>query len=231
MYDTEEPVSEEFRLGRVDTTLSLKHKAYASIKDAILTLKLEPGAVLVEGDLAQQLGVSKTPVRDALQELEREGFVTRILFKGSYVTDVTMRDMTEVFQLRAVLEGLAARLAAPHFSQADLDRIGRSLTAAEAALAKGDLALCSELGQAIHLAVIDRAGNDRLAWIIHNLDDHLRRFRILSDRIIGRLNRSVLEHRRVLSVLQQQDPDAAEQAMREHLFSVLQDLATPDDNS
>jgi DNA-binding GntR family transcriptional regulator len=224
-------VSDGFRLGKVDTTPSLKHKAYASIKDAILTLKLEPGAALVEGDLAQQLGISKTPVRDALQELEREGFVTRILFKGTYVTDVTMRDMTEVFQLRAVLEGLAAYLAAPHFSQQNLDQLGRDLSAAEAALAKGDLALCSELGQAIHMAIIDRAGNDRLAWIIHNLDDHLRRFRILSDRIIGRLNKSVQEHRRVLAGLQHGDPAEAELAMRDHLFSVLRDLSPPDEGS
>jgi len=224
-------VSDGFRLGKVDTTLSLKHKAYASIKDAILTLKLEPGAALVESDLAEQLGISKTPVRDALQELEREGFVARILFKGAYVTDVTMRDMTEVFQLRAVLEGLAARLAAPHFSQADLDHLERNLTAAEAALAKSDLVLCSELGQALHLAIIDRAGNDRLAWIIHNLDDHLRRFRILSDRINGRLNKSVQEHRRILAGLEQRDSAGTEQAMRNHLFSVLQDLSAPDESS
>jgi len=224
-------MSNGFRLGKVDTTLSLKHKAYASIKDAILTLKLEPGAALVESDLAKQLGISKTPVRDALQELEREGFVTRVLFKGTYVTEVTMRDMTEVFQLRAVLEGLAAHLAAPHFSQPDLDQLGQDLTCAEAALAKGDLALCSELGQALHLAIIDRAGNDRLAWIIHNLDDHLRRFRILSDRINGRLSKSLEEHRRVLAGLEQRDPAGSEQAMRNHLFSVLQDLSTPDESS
>ena len=226
-----ESVSDGFRLGRVDSTPSLKHKAYASIKDAILTLKLEPGAALVEGELAEQLGISKTPVRDALQELEREGFVTRVLFKGTYVTDVTMSDMTEVFQLRAVLEGLAARLAAPHFSQADLKQLELSLTRAEVALAQGDLALCSQLGQAIHLAIIDKAGNDRLAWIIHNLDDHLRRFRILSDRINGRLNRSVQEHRRILAGLEQRDSAGAEQAMRNHLFSVLQDLSTPDESS
>ncbi|MBI4757519.1 MAG: GntR family transcriptional regulator, partial [Chloroflexi bacterium] len=102
-----------FQLARVEGPLSLKDKAYAAIKDAILSLQLKPGEPLVETELAEQLGISKTPVRDALQHLERGGFVTRVLFKGTYVTEVTLKDLKEVFQLRAVLEGLAARLAAP----------------------------------------------------------------------------------------------------------------------
>ncbi len=105
-----------FQLHRVTGPVSLKDKAYHAIKAAILSLKLKPGDPLVESDLAQQLGISKTPVRDALLELEREGFVTKVPFKGTYVTEITLKDVREVFQVRAVLEGLAARLAAPLFS-------------------------------------------------------------------------------------------------------------------
>ncbi len=215
------------QLEKVDALLSLKDIAYSAIKEAILTLKLEPGMLLVESELAHQLGISKTPVRDALQELEREGFVTRVLFKGTYVTEVTVEDITEVFQLRSVLEGLAAHLAAPHFAPEELDRIEGYLTAAEAALAVGDLTLCSQQGQRIHEAIIDQADSQRLAQIIHNLDDHVQRFRLLSDRIGGRLDKSVVEHRRVLDALRRRDPAAAEQAMRDHLSSVLQDLSIP----
>lgn len=214
-------------LERVDTALPLKDKAYAAIKDAILSVRFEPGMPLVESDLAQQLGISKTPIRDALQELEREGFVTRVLYKGTQVTEVCTKDIVEVFQLRAVLEGLAARLAAPLFSASELDRIAEYLTAAEAALADGNLALCSEKGRKLHYAIIDKseADNLRLARIIRNLDDHVQRFRILSDRISGRLDKSVVEHRQVLDALYQRDPLAAEQAMRDHLFSVQHDLS------
>jgi DNA-binding GntR family transcriptional regulator len=218
-----------YPLERVDTLPSLKDQAYIAIKDAILGLKLEPGMPLVEKDLARHLGISRTPVRDALQELEREGFVTRMSFKGTYVTEVTMNDMTEIFQLRAVLEGLAARVAAPLFTPSELERIAEHLTAAEAALAEGNLTLCSECGQRLHAAIIDKADNQRLTFIIHNLDDHLRRLRILSDRISGRLNTSVKEHRAVLNALVQRDPAAAEQAMRTHLFSVLRDLTAPEE--
>jgi len=213
-----------FQLQRVDTAPSLKEKAYAAIKDAILSLRLEPGMPLVESELAEQLGISKTPVRDALQELEREGFVERVLFKGTYVTDVTIKDVEEVFQLRAVLEGLAASLAAPLFVDAELDEIAQTLTGAETALTERNLALCSQRGQRLHNAVIDKADNQRLALIIRNLDDHVQRFRALSDRISGRLNKSVVEHRRVLDAMYERDAAAAERAMRDHLFSVLTDL-------
>jgi DNA-binding GntR family transcriptional regulator len=222
-------MSNAYPLERVDILPSLKDQAYEAIKDAILSLKLEPGMPLVEKDLARHLGISRTPVRDALQELEREGFVARLSFKGTYVTEVTMQDTTEIFQLRAVLEGLAARVAAPHFSPSELDTIDGYLAAAEAALVQGDLALCSERGQKLHEAIISKAENQRLTAILHNLDDHLRRLRILSDRISGRLNTSVVEHRAVLDALRQRDPVAAEQAMRTHLFSVLQDLTAPED--
>jgi DNA-binding GntR family transcriptional regulator len=218
-------MSNSFTLDKVESLISLKHQAHAIIKDAILTLKLEPGSPLVERDVAQQLGISKTPVRDALQELAREGFVIRVPFKGTYVTDVTIADLTEVFQLRAVLEGLAARLAAPLFSDSELDQLARDLDAAEQALHSGDLILCSEMGRRLHAAIIGKANNERLASIIGNLDDHVRRFRAMSDRISGRLDTSVHEHRGILAALVARDPAAAEQAIRDHLSSVLQVLS------
>ena len=117
-----------YQLEKVGAPLSLKDRAYAAIKEAILSLKLQPGTLLVETELARQLGISKTPVRDALQELEREGLVTRILFKGTYVTEVSARDAEEIFQLRAVLEGLAARLATPRLTPEDLARARQLLS-------------------------------------------------------------------------------------------------------
>lgn len=214
-----------FQLPKVAEPVSLKDKAYNAIKGAILSLKLKPGDPLVESDLAQQLGISKTPVRDALLELEREGFVTKVLFKGTYVTEITLKDVREVFQLRAVLEGLAARLAAPFFSAEEVEKGEKIIAAAEAALAEGDIALCSECGKRFHRLIINKADNQRLQTIILNLDDHLQRFRLLSDQINGRLNKSLKEHRKVLEALQGRDPIAAEEAMRGHLSSVLQDLS------
>jgi len=221
----EEPMEPTFQLPKVAEPVSLKDKAYNAIKGAILALKLKPGDPLVESDLAQQLGISKTPVRDALLELEREGFVTKILFKGTYVTEITLKDVRQVFQVRAVLEGLAARLAAPLFSAEELEEAEKILAAAEAALAEGDIVLCSEHGRRFHNLIINKADNQRLQSITRNLDDHLQRFRLLSDQISGRLNKSLKEHRKVLEALRRRDPIAAEKAMQGHLSSVLQDLS------
>jgi DNA-binding GntR family transcriptional regulator len=224
-------MSASYQLQKVGGPVSLKDKAYAAIKDAILSVRLKPGTPLVETQLAEELGISKTPVRAALEELEREGFVTRILFKGTYVTEVTVRDLVEIFQLRAVLEGLAARIAAPLFSPDELDLLDQNLATAEAALAEGNVARCSELGKTLHDAIIDKANSPRLNLIIRNLDDHFQRFRAISDQISGRLNKSVKEHRRTLDALRRTDAAAAEQAMREHMHSVLQDLSLPEEFS
>jgi DNA-binding GntR family transcriptional regulator len=214
-----------FQLPKITEPVSLKDKAYNATKSAILSLKLKPGDPLVETDLAQQLGISKTPVRDALMELEREGFVTKVPFKGTYVTEITLKDVCEAFQVRAVLEGLAARLAAPLFSAEELEEAEKILAAAEAALAEGDIVLCSEHGRQFHNLIINKADNQRLQSITRNLDDHLQRFRLLSDQISGRLNKSLKEHRKVLEALRRRDPIAAEKAMQGHLSSVLQDLS------
>ncbi len=214
-----------YTLQKVDTSPSLKDKAYTAIRDAILTLELEPGTSLVESDLASQLGISKTPVRDALQELERDGLVIRIPFKGTYVTEVMEQDLREIFQLRAVLEGLAARLATPLFTPQELEQLDRDHTASEDALAEGDLALCSKLGKGLHDAIIDKADNERLITMIRNLDASLMRFRALSDRVSGRLDISVGEHRRIIDALRRRDAYAAEESVRDHLHSVLENLS------
>lgn len=215
-----------YQLEKVSAPLSLKDRAYAAIKEAILSLRLQPGTPLVETELARQLGISKTPVRDALQELEREGLVTRILFKGTYVTEVSARDAEEIFQLRAVLEGLAARLATPRLTPEDLARARQLLDAADEARQQGDLSLCSRLGAQFHRLIIEKSTNQRLFPILDNLEDHTRRLRMLSDRIYGRLEKSSGEHRRILEALEQGNPLAAEQAVRDHLHSVLHDLSS-----
>lgn len=213
------------QLARVAAPVSRKDQAYLAIKGAILNLELKPGQALVENELAEQLGISKTPVRTALHELEREGLVTRVLYKGTYVAEVTLRDVQEIFQLRAVLEGLAARLAAPALSEAELDEARETLRLMEAAVELGDRDLASRYGKQLHDLILQTADNQRLQLIVHNLDDHLQRYRLLSDQISGRLEKSLGEHKRILEALEQRDPDLAEQALKEHLHSVLQELS------
>jgi len=203
---------------------SLKTQAYQAIKDAILTLRFKPGDALVENELAEKLGVSKTPVRDALSDLEKEGLVIRVLHKGTCVSRITKQDICEIFELRAVLEGLAARLAAPLFSAEELDQAEALLCAQEESMKQGNIERASNCNRQFHNLLIQKAGKPRLLSTLSNLDDHLQRFRVLSDHLNGRLSKSVAEHRKVLAALKQRDAQAAEEMMRAHLHSVLADL-------
>jgi DNA-binding GntR family transcriptional regulator len=215
-----------FKLSPVSVGMTLTERVYVTVKEAILDLQFKPGTSLVEDDLARQLGTSKTPVRDALLTLERDGLVTKVPYKGTYVAPVAVRDATEIFELRAVLEGLAARLATPVFSPRDLDAAQALLDQADAALERGDTDSCSILGAQFHTMIHERADNRRLKPMLDKLEEQLRRLRRLSDRLQGRLAKSAREHRRILEALRSGDPAQAEDAMRAHLDSVVRDFAT-----
>lgn len=202
----------------------LTHKAYSAIKAAILSLQLEPGAALVENELAGQLGISKIPLREALHQLENEGLVTRIPYKGVYVSGVTTREAAEIAAIRGVLEGLAARLAARRLTDEQIEQAEEILSEAEKALRQEKKDLCVAKGKEFHDFVIAHCGNSQLSPILDNLDDRFHRFRLLSNEIRGRTSLSMREHQRILKALKRRDPDAVEQAMRDHLTSVSIDL-------
>ena len=94
-------------LATPSSPVSLEKFSYESIKEAILTFRLYPGQTLVEGELAHQLGISKTPVRDALLRLEKEGFIIKFPYKGYSVTEITRESIADMFEIRSALEGLA----------------------------------------------------------------------------------------------------------------------------
>lgn len=220
---------EEAGLSKLNDWRSLRDHAYDAIKAAILSLHLKPGEPLVERDLAARLGISKTPVRGALVRLEREGLVTIAPFKGAVVARIYKDDIREIFQLREALEGLAARLAAPMFSEADYLEGQGLLRAAEQAFQEQRYTECSQTGHGLHDLILRRADNSRLRSIVRNLDDQLQRFRLVSAEIPGRLARSSQEHAEILEALHARDAVRAERLMREHLQGVLADLVTQDD--
>lgn len=220
-----------FQLTPVSEGMTRTGRVYLTIKEAILDMKLKPGSPLVEDELARQLGTSKTPVRDALLALERDGLVVKIPYKGTYVAEVSLKDATEIFELRAVLEGLAARLATRSFSPRELDEAEKLLDAADEARERGDFNAASAYGAQFHRAIHLRASNRRLVPTLDKLEEQLRRLRRLSDQVAGRLDKSAHEHRQILAALRTGDPLQAEQAMRHHLESVLDDFKLSNDGT
>lgn len=208
--------------------VSFEKFAYDAIKQAILAFRYKPGDALVEAELSKQLNISKTPVRDALTRLEREGLVTKVAYTGTYVSEITSQSVMEVFEIRAVLEGLAARQATSAFTIADLALAGQLLTRQADLLAKGDLSGASEANRQFHSLIVQRSNNQYLSSMLANLDAHIQRYRVLSKAQRGAQSTSVQEHQRVLDAIRAGDAAGAESAMKSHLRNVLTELENVD---
>ncbi|HZQ06753.1 MAG TPA: GntR family transcriptional regulator [Anaerolineae bacterium] len=198
--------------------------AYQAIRQAILSLKLEPGSLLLEDKLAEQLNISKTPVRQALQQLEGEGLVTRIPYKGTYVTQVTEQDIREIVELKAELEAMAGRLALPALTASDLIKAASFLAASDAALLAGDLTQASEQGKLFHRFIFEHASNQRLLDMLNLLDGHMQRLRLMAARTNERMEKSNHEHHLILDAIRRGEIDGVEAAFHQHLFSFRDDL-------
>jgi DNA-binding GntR family transcriptional regulator len=208
--------------------ISLDKLAYDRIKDAILTFQFMPGEILIEGELATQLGISKTPVRDALIWLEKEGLVTRIPFKGTHVTDINNQDMVNFLEIRTVLEGLAIRHATELLSDTDIEKLEKLIDKQHQALNKKDYAAVSKINTEFHGLILQKCNNPHLLKTLEALDDLLKRYRLLS--IVQGLGfeKAIPEHKSIIAALKNRDPLEAEKAMKEHLMSAMNDLNSQD---
>jgi len=196
---------------------------YEEIRSAIIDLRLDPGEALREGTVAEQLGVSKTPVREALTRLEQEGLVEATSFKGAVVSGYADQDLREIYELRELLEGAAARAAATEATTAALERLETCVARSRELRARGDLVGLADLLGEFDVLVFDQVANQRIRALIENLRAHLARIGKLTQGIPGRVEASVDEHARIVDAIAAHDPDEAERRMRDHIRSVLSD--------
>jgi DNA-binding GntR family transcriptional regulator len=196
---------------------------YEEIRGAIVDLRLEPGAPLREAAIASQLGVSKTPVREALGRLEQEGLVEATSFKGAVVTDYSERDLHEIYELRELLEGVAVRAAATDADDETLAALRDVIERSRAARDAGDLTELAELLGRFDQIVFDQVANVRIRSLIETLRAHLTRIGKLTEEIPGRVEASVEEHAAIVEAIARGDADEAERAMRVHIGSVRGD--------
>lgn len=196
---------------------------YEELKNAIVELRLPPGEPLREASLADRLGVSKTPIREALTRLEREGLVETTSFKGAVVTGYSRRDLVEIYELRELLENLAVRAAAESMDQAgrtQLARIGRE--SRKLAGSADEVKLTAALSE-FDALIFEQIHNNRIRALIENLQSHLTRIGQLTTTIPGRIQVSVDEHDKIIEAIAARDADLAERYMGEHIRSVRDD--------
>ncbi|TAH40783.1 MAG: GntR family transcriptional regulator [Betaproteobacteria bacterium] len=199
--------------------LALYQEVAERLRERIFSHELQPGTWVDEQALAEQYGISRTPLREALKVLASEGLVTLKPRRGCYVTEISDRDLDEIFTVMAMLEGECARSCASRASEADLARLKAIHTDLERAAGKQDIDGFFEANQAFHQAIQQIADN---RWLLHVIEDLRKVIKLSRHHSLfseGRLEQALAEHRTVLDALLERDGVAAEARMREHIRS------------
>jgi len=200
---------------------SLSQQAVEELRRRIAADNLAPGQRLDEAELASDLGISRTPLREALKVLSAEGLVEIRPRRGCYVAEIVPADLEEIFPIMALLEGEVAREAALKGSAADLKRLDQLHASLERHAAAGDVDRYYEVNYVFHDALQAIAGNRWLQHVIGDLRKLLKLSRHRSLRLDGRLAESLGEHRALMQALHRRDSDGAERIMKGHLLAQL----------
>ncbi|MGH2896590.1 MAG: GntR family transcriptional regulator [Solirubrobacteraceae bacterium] len=205
-------------------------RAEDRLREAIVTGDLQPNERLVESDLARRLGVSRTLIRAALVRLEHEGLVQHERHRGARVRLVSESEAVEILESRAVLEGLAARLAAERATAGDVEDLKEILADMQRLREADDLLAVSDLNAQLHRRLLEISGHETAARLIGTLNSQMVRFQYRTILLPGRSERSFAEHAEIIAAVATHDGERAEAAMRTHLSSVADALRqqTPD---
>jgi DNA-binding GntR family transcriptional regulator len=201
----------------LDTYQPLREAVCETLRDAIRKGILEPGERLMEVQLADELGISRTPVREAIRKLEQEGYVIMMPRRGTYVSDISTNDVKEIFEIRSALESLATGLAARRIEQDELETLQNLLVEIEGYIAKNDIEKIVETDIKFHGLLYKVSRNERLVNIISNLKEQLARFRTLSMSYPGRLQETLEEHSEMVEAIANGDVSAARDAAEHHM--------------
>ena len=201
----------------LDTYQPLREAVCETLRDAIRKGILEPGERLMEVQLAEELGISRTPVREAIRKLEQEGYVIMMPRRGTYVSDISTNDVKEIFEIRSALESLATGLAARRIEPEELETLQNLLVEIEGYINKNDIEKIVETDIKFHGLLYKVSRNERLVNIINNLKEQLARFRTLSMSYPGRLQETLEEHSEMVEAIANGDVSAARDAAEHHM--------------
>jgi DNA-binding GntR family transcriptional regulator len=203
--------------GAVAVAATRPAHVYDRLKDAIITGTLRPLERISENKVAADFGLSRTPVRQALQRLEAEGLIQVVPKRGSFVSRPTLEDILEIYQIRTPLEAACARVAAERIEESQLTLLDR-LVRVEQARGPGRAADRSLRAAAqFHAVIYGCSRNQRMATLLVDLQNQVHRVRVLWPSTVTRLNDTWSEHAAIVEALRARDGAAAERLMTEHL--------------
>lgn len=216
------PASGSARLRPLDAfSGSLANRAYLALREAILNLGYRPGEALRKGEICEELGVSRSPVAEAISRLAAEGLVDVVPQAGTYVARFSMDEIREGAFLREAIELAAVEAVAPVISEEQLILLRRNLRVQEALVMDGDFPGFYALDGEMHELILSFTGFRKLSHVADTAWVHVNRARQLILPLPGRVAETLEEHKAILAALEARDPEAARQAMRAHLGQLI----------
>jgi DNA-binding GntR family transcriptional regulator len=207
----------------LDTSTSFRNQAYHAIKEAITAANIyaHPNEIrLDERQLSQALGVSRTPIREAMTLLEQEGFLRTLPRRGVFIIRKTRREIVEMIQVWAALESMAARLATQRASDAEIARLRGMMADFQVARPDEHMDEYSDANIAFHQAIIAMGGCDLIGDITENLFLHVRAIRKVTISQDNRASRSIVDHMRIIEALESRNTVLAESLVRQHTLDL-----------
>ncbi len=199
--------------------LPLRDVVFQTLRQAIITGEFAPGERLMEITLAERLGVSRTPVREAIRKLELEGLVVMIPRKGAEVAKITEERLRDVLEVRCALEELSATLACQRIDEEGKERLAACHAAFVRAVKMGDALEIANQDEAFHECIFEQTRNDRLLQIIHNLKEQMYRYRMEYVKDASYREELVAEHEKLLEAILSGDTQTATEVMRHHIHN------------
>lgn len=196
---------------------SLRAKVFNQIQNDILDGKYKPGESLIETRLSYQLGVSRTPIREAIKQLELEGLVRTIPNKGAIVTGITVQDIDDIYTIRRMVEGLAARWAAEKITQEELEDLNEAVDLEEFYTKRSNVAHLLELDSRFHDIIYKASKSRPLMRVLKSFHHYVQRARNASLKSPGRAQKVLEEHKAILQAIMNKDPGKAERLTVEHI--------------
>ncbi|MBD5523218.1 MAG: GntR family transcriptional regulator [Lachnospiraceae bacterium] len=201
----------------MDEFLPLRDVVFNTLRKAILTGELKPGERLLEIHLANRLGVSRTPIREAIRKLELEGLVIMIPRRGAEVAQITEKSLKEVLEVRRALDALCAELACDRITAEEEERLKQACDEFERATETKDATTIAAADVALHDIIVQATGNSRLIQLINNLSEQMYRYRFEYIKDENRHDNLIDEHRMIYESIIRRDKEKAAAAAKLHI--------------
>lgn len=194
-------------------------KAYQWIRDAIESREIKMGAQLPENQLARKIGISRTPIREALRSLEQDGYVKIIPQKGAFVSEISFDDLKEIYDIRKLLEPFAALSAVNRIPEEEIDEMERGWESLKKTTASKEISLSqvSEMDLLLHMTITKYAANKRIGAMITTYHAQIKRFQKLSAQSLANIQETIGQHLEILEKLRERDANGLSSLLYDHI--------------